>query len=226
MKARAPQPASLDLANFDRLARVYRSMELATFGPWLMRCRCAFLGELRTCRNALVLGDGDGRFTARLLRDNSTVAVWAVDASRAMLQALVRNAAAHRRRVRIHQADARQFQSVNLPCDRCDLIVTHFFLDCLTTAEVALLAQRLRGCVTPGARWVVSEFAIPENWFGRLVAQPLIAALYGAFRLLTGLRAGRLPNHRKALTQQGFRLTRERSWLGGLLVSELWEIRP
>jgi hypothetical protein len=52
--------------DFNRLARFYRWMELVSFGPWLCWCRCAFVGEVSACRYALILGDGDGRFTARL----------------------------------------------------------------------------------------------------------------------------------------------------------------
>ena len=157
--------------NFDRIARIYRWMESATFGRSLWNCRCRFLDELRDCRSALVLGDGDGRFTARLLKANPNVQVDAVDASKAMLRELRRNAGVLNDRVRMHQADARRWQPGN---SHYDLIVSHFFLDCLTTDEVAALAARLRPCTSTQTKWVVSEFAIPKNWFGRLVAWPLV----------------------------------------------------
>ncbi|MFZ0747214.1 MAG: class I SAM-dependent methyltransferase [Terracidiphilus sp.] len=206
--------------DFNRLARVYRWIELATFGPWLWRCRCAFLNELSSSRTALIIGDGDGRFTARLLHENPAVLIDAVDASKAMLSALVRNAGDSAGRVHVHLADARQWKPAAPPYD---LIVTHFFLDCLTTGEVASLAAQMRPCVTPSAHWLVSEFRVPGGWFGWLVARPLIAGLYTAFRLLTGLSVRRLPNHRKALAKVGFTLMRQHHWLGGLLVSELWQ---
>jgi hypothetical protein len=206
--------------DFNRLARLYRWMELASFGPWLMRSRCAFLDQMRGSRAALVFGDGDGRFTARLLNQNPLVHIDAADASQAMLLALFRNAGIHSARVRTHQADARTWHPPSPPYD---LIVTHFFLDCLTTDEIAALATRLGPCVTHSALWVVSEFAIPGGWFGHLVARPIIAGLYLAFRLLTGLRVRRLPEHRKALHQAGFTLLLQHSLLGGLLVSELWQ---
>ncbi|MGA8728529.1 MAG: methyltransferase [Terracidiphilus sp.] len=209
--------------NFNPLARAYKWMELASFGPWLWRCRCVFLGELGTCRNALILGDGDGRFTARFLRQNPAVQIDAVDVSRAMLEALARNAGTLTGRVRLHLADVRRFEP---PSPSYDLIVTHFFLDCLTSDEVAALAEKLRGRMTPSARWLISEFAVPRGWFGRLLARPLIAVLYLAFGLLTGLSVRRLPNHRAALTQVGFNLIRQRELLGGLLISELWELGP
>lgn len=211
-----PETAS---ANFDRLATVYRWMEYASFGPWLWWCRCAFLRELATSRQALILGDGDGRFTARLLAANATVHVDAVDSSASMLRALVRQAGSRADRVAAHCADARCWQPGSLPYD---LIVTHFFLDCFTTQEVRNLAEKMAGVAAPGALWVVSEFAVPRNWFGRLIAGPIVAALYWAFAVLTGLKVRRMPDYAAALRDAGFALERRRTRLGGLLVSELW----
>lgn len=209
--------------NFNGLARSYAWMEKLTFGSSLARCRFAFLNDLRKSRNALVIGDGDGRFTARLLEENPAVLVDALDASPAMLRALVDNAGIRSSRVRVHVADARLWEPL---VPTLDLIATHFFLDCLTTKQVASLAKRLRVSARPDAKWVVSEFAIPEGWFGWLVARPLVTALYLVFAVLTGLSVFRLPNHRKALKAAGFHLSKERTFLHGLLVSELWTVRP
>jgi SAM-dependent methyltransferase len=208
--------------NFDRLARIYRWLEWLTFGPWLWKCRCAFLAQLRDAdpRRALVIGDGDGRFTARLLADNRSIRVEAVDASQAMLAQLERNAQRDASRIRMHCADARIWNPVSAGYD---LIVTHFFLDCLTSGEVADLAIRLRRFVAPEASWIISEFAVPQNQFGRIVAKPLIAGLYLAFQILTGSNVRRLPDHRRALSEAGFTRVCERQSLCGLLVSELWK---
>ncbi len=205
--------------NFDGLARIYRWMELLTFGPWLQRCRCAFLGDLTRCRRAVILGDGDGRFTAQLLRANSTIEIDAIDLSAVMLRALLRRAGQNAPRVRAHCADARMGQPAHPPYD---LIVTHFFLDCLTGDEVRSLADRLRGALSPAGLWVVSEFAIPEGAFGRWVARPEVGLLYRAFALLTGLAVRNLPNHAAALHAAGFSLLTCRSCLGGLLIAEIW----
>jgi hypothetical protein len=53
----------------------------------------------------------------------------------------------------------------------------------------------------------------------------LVALLYWAFRLLTGLTIRRLPD-RDALADPEFSLIRERRFLQGLLVSELWAPNP
>jgi SAM-dependent methyltransferase len=206
---------------FDRLARFYRWMELFTFGSWLERCRFAYLGEMADCRRALVLGDGDGRFTAKLLRVNSTIEIDAVDASPAMLRALIRRARSDAARIHAHCADARDWQPVNLPYD---LIATHFFLDCLTDSEVRALIQRIRGALSPSGRWVISEFRIPQGRFGRRVARPIVWLLYRAFGLLTGLAVRALPDHASAFRAAGFHLSRRQSLLNGLLIAESWSI--
>lgn len=208
--------------DFNRLAGLYRWMELFSFGPWLWLTRTAFIPELSGAHRALVLGDGDGRFTARLLYANPGVHVDAVDASAAMLEALMLRAGDDGKRVKAHLADIREWQipaDGNLPYD---LIATHFFLDCLTTEEVRTLAARLRAAVSPGALWVVSEFAVPSTLFGRWIARPVVSGLYLSFGWLTGLAVRTLPDHASAVRDAGFMLVERRLRLGGLLVSELW----
>jgi len=207
--------------DFNNIARVYRWMEWLTFGPALQRCRTAFIPHLRNRRQALILGDGDGRFTAHLLHTNSGIAVDAVDASSGMLFQLARRTASSR--VRPQLADARTFQP---PRRDYDLIATHFFLDCLANDEVRDLASELRNYVRPNAVWIISEFAIPSNSYGRAIARPLISFLYLAFDILTGLKIRQLPNHRLALAQSGWRLAHEQKRLAGLLISEMWSLDP
>jgi hypothetical protein len=209
--------------DFNRLARLYRWMEFFSFGPWLWLTRRTFLGDLAASRRALVLGDGDGRFTGSLLRSNSAVHVDAVDASSAMLQLLVGRAGPSADRVRVYLADIRDWQPpapiVEPPYD---MIVTHFLLDCLSSVEIKSLTVKLRSAVSPGALWIVSEFAVPPGWFGRIIAFPLVSGLYISFGWLTGLEVRSLPEHAAALQEAGFTLLDHRSRLGGLLIAEKW----
>jgi len=211
-------------ANFDRVARLYRWMEYLSFGRALERCRNHFLPQLARCRRALVLGDGDGRFLARLLVANPALHADAVDASGTMLRLLeYRAATAHntRERLRTHHTDALTFT----PGQSCDLIVTHFFLDCLTQSDLDALAHRLARHAKPNALWLVSDFHIPNGRMHR-PARTIVRLLYLAFRLLTGLRTGALPDHAAALIAAGFRRKDCRLSLAGLLTAELWEYGP
>jgi Methyltransferase domain len=215
-----------DPPNFNRLARLYRWMEWLSFGPWLALTRTAFLPEAAHGRRALVIGDGDGRFTDRLLRSNPAIHVDAVDTSSAMLDELLRRAGPKASRVRVHLADARTWQPpAPILAEPYDLIATHFFLDCLTQHEVRALAAKIGSAAAPSALWVVSEFAVPEGRFGALIARRLVSGLYWAFSWLTGLTVRALPDHGAALRSAGFTQIERRARLGGLLISELWSTR-
>lgn len=218
-------PREQRAANFDRVARWYQWMEYLSFGRSLERCRNYFLPRLVSCRSALLLGDGDGRFMARLLLSNPEITADAVDTSAAMLRLIERRANVSVKdactRLRIHHHSALAFD----PDRPYDLIVTHFFLDCLTQYEVDLLAIRLAKCMRPGGLWLVSEFHIPRGYM-HWPARCTISMLYIAFRLLTDLRTKVLPNHAGSLAAASFTLIAQQLWLGGLLSSEIWEYTP
>jgi SAM-dependent methyltransferase len=208
-------------ANFDRIAGRYRWMEYVAFGRSLQRCREHFLPQLADRHSALVLGDGDGRFLARLLARNTRVHADAVDTSAAMLLLLrARCDAADGdagTRLRTHWTSALAFA----PSCSYDLVVSHFFLDCLTDSELNQLCARLAPHVEPGALWLASDFRIPEgamHW----PARAIVRLLYLAFRTLTGLRATELPDHAAALRSVGFEQIAQHHSLCGLLTSELW----
>jgi hypothetical protein len=217
-------PCSPATANFDHVARPYRWLEYLTFGRSLQRCRTHFLRELLGCRSALVLGDGDGRFLSRLLAANPLLHADAVDASQTMLHLLERRAASTTNaptRLHTHHTDALIFT----PTGTYDLIVTHFFLDCLTGAEIQTLCSRLIPHLDRGALWLVSEFRVPAgamHW----PARGIVRLLYVAFHLLTGLRTLHLPDYAAALASAGFLPIARHHALGGLLTSELWAYTP
>ena len=105
----------------------------------------------------------------------------------------------HATRLQTHQTNALTFT----PTHPYDLVVTHFFLDCLTQPELEALIQRLTPALEPNALWLISDFRIPTGPM-RLPARAMVRSLYLAFRILTGLRTTRLPDHATPLTAAGF----------------------
>jgi ubiquinone/menaquinone biosynthesis C-methylase UbiE len=206
------------VANFDRVARIYRWAEYVSLGTMLQRTRTHFLPRLGGSKRVFVLGDGDGRFLSKLLAQNQQLHATAVDSSDRML-ALLRARCAHA---------AARFETVHgdaltqVPPSGTDLIVTHFFLDCFTQEQVDILVLQLARAVQPGTLWVVSDFRIPERGPLRLFARAYIRALYFAFRIFTGLRATRLPDPAAALSAAGFHCLKHHESFGGLLYSEIW----
>ena len=205
--------------NFDRIARPYRLLEYLSIGRLLEKTRFTFMHRMQCAKKALVLGDGDGRFTAKLLQENDAVRVTAVDISPEMLRLMRERCSWAGGRLKTVNTDALSFCRED--SQKYDLVVTHFFLDCLSQSEVNELAALVASLTEPEAVWVLSEFAIPRNAM-RLPARVLVRGLYAAFRIVTGLRTSRLPDHSSALKSAGFMKVEMQSRMAGILCAERW----
>ncbi len=197
-------------------------MEYATFGPALHRRRREFLENVGAVGRALVLGDGDGRFTADFLRQNPIAFVDSLEMSEAMSRLAfmrVRRLPNGASRVRQLREDARTAHITG----SYDLVTAHFFLDCFTTEELKDLIPRITAHLNPGGRWLISEFQIPASGLCRYLAKLVVKGLYVSFRVLTGLRTNRLPDYRSVLKSNGYALTASKTGMAGLLVSEIWQ---
>ena len=181
--------------SFDRLARPYRLLESLAFGKQLEAVRSQGLAHAAAARRALLIGDGDGRFAAALLRTNPSVRVHSVDISRRMLETA-------RRRIRRHgagaaarflpiQGDARL---IGLPVDAYDFVSVNFVLDCLTTREADVLLRELERTLVDGGLLAYGDFQVPESprlW--RAVGGTIIRLLYLFFAATAGIESRALP---------------------------------
>jgi ubiquinone/menaquinone biosynthesis C-methylase UbiE len=209
--------------NFNLIARPYRWLEYLTLGRTLEQCRLHFLPHLLQQKRALILGDGDGRFLATLMATNPQLQADAVDTSATMLHLLRQRCEAIppdiTTRLQTHHTTALNFT----PTGPYDLVVTHFFLDCLTQPDLETLITQITPTLSPKALWLISDFRIPSGPM-RLPALIIVRTLYLAFRILTGLRTTHLPNHEAPLTKAGLTRIAHHHALAGLLTTELWQI--
>jgi SAM-dependent methyltransferase len=216
-----PQP------NFDLIARPYHWLEYLTLGRALERCRLHYLPALLHQKRALILGDGDGRFLAQLMTQNPHLQADAIDTSAEMLKLLRRRcevaSPTSPSRLQTHHTDALTFSPSQR--EKYDLVVTHFFLDCLTQPDLEALITRVAPTLTPGALWLLSDFRVPPSGPMRLTAKFIVRSLYLAFRILTGLRTSHLPDHATPLAHAGLTRISYHHQLAGLLTTELWQLR-
>jgi SAM-dependent methyltransferase len=208
-------------ARFGRLARLYRWMEYFSFGPYLTECRNLQIDEATRCRSALIYGDGDGRFLAELVRRAPGIQIAAIDASAEMLQQTAQRLP-ETGQVRLIQDDALACDPARFPEVPFDLVVSHFFLDCFSEAEIASLLIRVKDAVCEDAIWIVSDFALPERSPARQIGALIVRSLYLAFGLMTGLTTRRLPDHARVMREAGWVFESRHALLFGLLVSERW----
>ena len=203
---------------FNRVAPHYRRLETVVFGEQLQQARTAFVRQLEAPRRALVVGEGNGRFLAALLRAHSALKVDCVEASARMI-ALARVELEDESRVNFIQADIR---ATPLPSQHYDLIVTHFVLDCFAEETLATIIAQLANAATPQAQWLVADFCEAGKGWRRLRARLLIATMYSFFRLFAGIEARRLADYRPFLQAQGFILTDTTISPNEMIRSELW----
>jgi ubiquinone/menaquinone biosynthesis C-methylase UbiE len=207
--------------SFDRIARHYHWIESCCAGRVLQKCRTAFLDELEAPARVLILGEGDGRFLADLLRRHPQAEVTCVDASATMLQ-LARARIDPAARVEFIHADILTWTP---PAAASDLIVTHFVLDCFRPEELAAVVAKLAAAAAPGSRWLVSDFRVPATGPAKWLARGVLRFLYAFFRRVASVPADHLTPPDDLLRRAGFDLRERRLHRWGLLHSDLW-LRP
>jgi len=213
--------------NCDFIAAVYCYFEYGRFGRKLEACRFALLPRLRGVRKALILGEGDGRFIARLAAHCPAISADVFDTSGQMIRIAerrLRTAGVSRlSSIVFHHGDA---TVATFPKNDYDLVATHFFFDVFPSDELHPLIDRVKQSLRPDGVWLVSEFDLPRSGFRRLLARFWVRVMYIFFRWVTGLQNQTLPDWRKQLIRAGFRPRIQQSLANGFLVSELWEQIP
>jgi len=201
--------------DFGRLARWYQALEFVAFGRDLERARFYFLPALASCRSVLILGEGDGRFLAKLRAIAPSARIDCVEGSRGMIEAATaRLTPDQRESVSFTCADLRSW---NPPNCEYDAVVTLFVLDCFSTAEVEQIVTRIAPRIAPGGNWLFADFVLPSGGWRRLRARLWLAMLYRFFGISTRLTVRALPDAKGALQRAGFIITGSTDLQGGML---------
>ena len=209
--------------SFDLIAAHYRWIETLTFGNALQRARTCWLPDTPRPKNALVVGEGNGRFLRELLCAHPKIHIDCLDLSPVMLALAKRHASEVSescRMIRFVHEDIRNWVS---QCSY-DLVVTHFFLDCFRHDELKTIITKLAAAATPNAIWLVADFAVPAGGgFARAHAKLWLRAMYSFFRAVAGIGAAELVDPSPYLQTNGFKCVSSRVSRAGMVKSELWQ---
>ena len=206
---------------FDRVAPFYRAMEAIALGSTLQRARTYGLDRLGGCRDILVIGDGNGRGLAAMLRAAPLARVVSIDASPAMLARAQARARAAGSLDRVHFACA-DVRTLVWPAGRYDAIVTAFVLDCFVEADVTALMAAMAPALRPGGCWLFADFHVPASGWRRWHAALWVDGLYAFFHRVTGIAARRLAPFDAIFRAQGFRAEMRRAWRADLVRAVVW----
>lgn len=155
--------------NFDLVAPVYPLLERASFADALTKARRTFLNRVASSDRILLIGEGNGRFLAELLREKIGGHVTVVDSSPRMLSLLQKRIRSldHRTDVQVVCTDFLTW-SDELPS--FDAIVTHFLLDLFRPASQRRIVSRVTELAKPQALWINVDYQLVKStWRHRLI---------------------------------------------------------
>lgn len=107
-------------------------------------------------------------------------------------------------------------------------VITSFFLDCFTDAELEGWWSGVADRVKPGGRWLVGDFEPPQRlkaWAAQR-QRALLGILYPAFRWSTTLRAHRLPDLEAPFRRGGWNRELHRRSKSGITGTTIWRKPP
>lgn len=208
--------------NFDRIAPFYNAMETWFAGRCLQRCRVAFLEQIPTPSQTLMVGEGHGRFLLPFRRRFPEAQVVVIDGSARMLEiakTTLLEEGLQTEGIRFVHAMIEEWRESDR---KFDLIVTNFVLDCLTADQLDAIVSNLGSMAKEDAHWLVADFEIAERGAAKWRSRIILGLLYRFFRMTANLEARSLVAPEKALAGAGFRRVKRKTWEWGLLKSEWW----
>jgi ubiquinone/menaquinone biosynthesis C-methylase UbiE len=194
-------------------------MEVVLAGSRLQRARVAWLDQLAACDRILIAGVGHGHFLRELAGRFPRCRITSVDASAGMLTRAKRRAGTRAGRLEYIHASLPEWRPET---SAYDAIVTHFFLDCFSPEQLADVVDVLARAARPSARWLITDFAVPNRGFKRHRARMIHAAMYAFFRPLAGVKARRVTPPDDLMRAQGFELIGRKHHEWELLQADLW----
>ncbi|KLU03564.1 biosynthesis of ubiquinone [Rhodopirellula islandica] len=174
------------MRGYDRLARWYWLLEKPVFRNELQRARMALLSELPPVARILMLGEGDGRLLAEVLRTQPHAFVTSVEQSPEMLrlqrERVLQWGASDRVRLVGQDATDWSAKGQTFAC-----VITPFFLDCFREAELRCHLPKWLALVEPGGWFYHVDFVLPSSGWRRLRAKFWSGVMHRFFAWQTGL---------------------------------------
>ncbi len=221
---------------YDRMARPYQATEWLVFGNQLQQARVALLDDLPPWNRLLIFGDGNGRLLEQLcpkqtglskegVAGNACGRITSLDHSLRML---------HRQQSRIDSVHATQYvdlvhadaRGYKPAVGAYDVVVTPFFLDCFSLAELKQHLPHWLAALRVGGTLLYVDFIVPQSPWQRPRAKVLLSAMHLFFRWQTGLVNRQLVNIQPLIEQCGLRMESERISGRGMITAQLWRRLP
>ncbi len=208
------------MGTFCHLARPYQALELLAFGRALQKARVHHLAHLNLASRILLLGDGDGRLLAELVKRLPAAQFVSLDQSPRMI-------ASARARIPVREHDrilwlCRDARQGPPDLGTFSAIVSAFFLDCFTSSEVQSILGAFLPLLERQGLWLQVDFSLPPSGWPRWRARCWLRFLYLFFRRTAGISGQALPPTDSLLRAHGLIPLATQAWQAGLLRSTVY----
>lgn len=168
-------------SGYDRLAHVYDYLAVTFVGKQIQRAQLKWLPYLKDRKKLLILGGGTGWILPFIFQINPNLIIHYVDASTKMIAKAEQNA----------KGLLVQFikgTEADIPDKDYDAVLTHFYLDLFSDAQLPNLIAKLKMRLNNNALWLVTDFEVRT-----MLQRVKVRMMYLFFRMMTGLKTQALP---------------------------------
>jgi len=198
---------------YNVLAPVYDSLARLMLGKSIQQMQLQFLNRLASKNKLLILGGGTGWILPAINRINSKIEIDYVDLSPAMIRK-AKERGIDSARIRFIEGTEKDIPGSNYDC-----VITNFYLDLFSEADLKEVANHIKNCVQSNSYWFVTDFAKSSFW-----SKVKLRCMYIFFWLTTGLKINQLPDWNQVLRSNGAKLLDEKTSKHGLIKSVVYQL--
>lgn len=199
------------LKGFDLVAPYYDQLAGLVYGKSIRRAQTIHLDRIPPKAKILVIGGGTGWWLKQFIGKRADCHIWYVDPSEKMLRQAMAYAAGCGRVVFIHGNEE------CIPAMEFDVVVTYFFLDMFGEEALRQMVVQLKGTLTPGGIWIVSDFVDDRFWH-----RILLFLMYRFFKAIGAVENTRLANWKMALLNQQLECKEQKFFYGKFILSGIY----
>ena len=173
------------MINFNKIAPFYDDLVKLVFGDSVQNATNHYLNQIPGNSKILILGGGTGQLLDEMNHLSCGSNVTYVDAAQGMVA---------QAKLRKHKNISVKFLCLSvfeLDQEPFDVIITPFFLDLFSNAELQVLSSRLKGFLPKGGYWLFSDFVTSGSIYQKL----FIRFLYLLCGFACGVTSTKLPNY-------------------------------
>jgi ubiquinone/menaquinone biosynthesis C-methylase UbiE len=207
---------SHSLDRFNWIAKYYDLLSGFVFGKAISRSQLCFLNSIPPRSTILILGGGTGSILKPLLDLNPSCKILYIEASGKMISLAKRRLGRPNfERIRfIHGTESA------IPAEMdFDVIITNFFLDIFSEAEVLRVAASLYKKLRTHGFWYVSDFVDEGKWWQKGV----LCLMYRFFGETGSIDAMQLPGWQRILKSVGLRAVQDKDFYGAFIKSIVYK---